>query len=182
MNLNGTESKRNIQAALTGESLARNKYTFYAMQAKKEGLPEIAELFDRMATNESHHAKIWFQLLNEGMKPTKANLTDAAKGENSEWMSMYPKFAETARKEGFDDLATMFERVATIEKDHEKTFLQALVTLFAEKKEVPEKIIAKPTEKIGYRCMFCGATFDKRPDVCPVCEAIGSFERCTIVE
>lgn len=192
MNLKGTKSEKNIIAALTGESLARNKYTFYAMQAQKEGYPEIAEMYERMAKNESIHAKIWFSMLNNGLGTTKGNLVESAKGENGEWMNMYPEFAKTAREEGLDELAEMFERVASIEQDHEKTFLKSLMSIMvgekSNAKEEEEKLTAapqgknKPVIKSGYRCMFCGAVYEKRPDVCNVCGAIGSFDNCKIEE
>lgn len=194
MNLKGTKSEKNIKAALTGESLARNKYTFYAMQAQKEGYSEIAEMYERMAKNESMHAKIWFSILNDGLGTTKENLADSAKGENGEWMTMYPEFAKTAREEGLEELAVMFEKVAEIEKDHEKTFLKSLMAMMTseksnlndgmveEKAEMPKENHHKPESKAGYRCMFCGAVFEDRPDVCNVCGAIGSFERYLIEE
>lgn len=194
MNLKGTKSEKNIKAALTGESLARNKYTFYAMQAQKEGYTEIAEMYERMAKNESMHAKIWFSILNDGLGTTKENLMDSAKGENGEWMTMYPEFAKTAREEGLEELAIMFEKVAEIEKDHEKTFLKTLMAMMAGEKEnlkdavaeesveMPKENHHKPVSKAGHRCMFCGAVFEDRPDVCNVCGAIGSFERCMIEE
>jgi len=181
MNIKGTQSEKNIKAALTGESIARNKYTFYAIQAKKEGHPEIAEMFETMAKNESNHAKIWFSLLNNGLGTTKNNIMDSANGENGEWMNMYPDFAKVARQEGLEELAQMFEKVADIEKDHERRFLKALISLNSGSK-YDEKVddAVEETKKIGYRCMFCGATYDNRPDVCSVCEAIGSFEKCSI--
>lgn len=194
MNLKGTKSEKNIKAALTGESLARNKYTFYAMQAQKEGHAEIAEMYERMAKNESMHAKIWFSILNDGLGTTKKNLTDSAKGENGEWMTMYPEFAKTAREEGFEELAVMFEKVAEIEKDHEKTFMKSLMAMMSSEKskskedgvavkaEAPNENHHKHVSKAGYRCMFCGAVFEDRPDVCNVCGAIGSFEGCLIEE
>ncbi|MGE4213286.1 MAG: rubrerythrin family protein [Anaerotignaceae bacterium] len=192
MNLKGTKSEKNIKAALTGESLARNRYTFYAMQAQKEGHTEIAEMYERMAKNESMHAKIWFSILNDGLGTTKENLMESAKGENGEWMTMYPEFAKTAREEGLEELAVMFEKVADIEKDHEKTFLKNLMAMMASEKskeEVVEETVAtlkddhhRAVSKPGYRCMFCGAVYEDRPDVCNVCGAIGSFERCMIEE
>ena len=129
MNIKGTQSEKNIKTALLGESLARNKYTYFAIQARKEGHYEIADMFETMAKNESNHVKIWFSILNDGLGSTKENLRDAAEGENGEWMSMYPNFAYTARKEGLDELAIMFEKVAEIEKDHEKVFLKSIISL-----------------------------------------------------
>ncbi|MGO5053523.1 rubrerythrin family protein [Lachnospiraceae bacterium LCP25S3_G4] len=187
MNLKGTQTEKNMSSALMGESLARNNYTFYAMQAKKEGYPEVAELFERMAKNETTHAKIWFSMLNDGLGETKNNLIASAQGENGEWKNMYPNFAQTAREEGLPEVAEMFERVAAIEKDHEATFLKAVISMSTKdkpqetKKEQEPEIIVKTT-KSGYRCQFCGATFEHRPDVCSVCKAIGSFETCTIAD
>lgn len=179
MNLAGTKSEKNIKAALMGESLARNKYTYYAIQARSEGNNEIADLFEKMAKNEMTHAKIWFTMLNGGLGTVEGNLTDAATGENSEWTGMYPQFAQVAREEGLEELAQMFEKVASIEKDHERTFLKALIN--TKKKNQPEMPDAKETATVpGYQCMFCGAKFEHRPDVCPVCSAIGSFEACEI--
>ena len=114
MDLKGTKTEQNVKAALMGESVARNKYTYYADQARKEGNQEIAALFDRMAGNESVHAKIWFTTLNGAIKGNLENLKDAAAGEFGEWSDMYPQFAAVAREEGFEQLAVMFEKVAEI--------------------------------------------------------------------
>lgn len=181
MNLKGTQSEKNIRAALTGESLARNKYTYYAIQARSEGNEEIAELFEKMAKNEMTHAKIWFTMLNDGLGTIEKNLQDAAAGENSEWKNMYPAFAATAREEGLEELASMFEKVAEIENDHERRFLKALISYKKKIQNIYTEESASQKEPIaGYRCMFCGATFEYRPDVCNVCGAIGSFEDCEI--
>lgn len=178
----GSQTEKNIMAAFEGESRARNRYTFYSEQAKHEGLEDISQLFERMAKNETIHAKLWFKLLHDGLGDTESNLKDAAAGENDEWTSMYPEFAKIAREEGFEDVARLFEQVAQIEKDHEYTFLKTFISLKspapkAEKKEEEKAPASTPSkEKEVYRCMFCGAVFDERPDVCPVCSAIGSFE------
>lgn len=172
MNIKGTKSEANIKKALFGESLARNKYTYFAQKAKEEGNEEMAHLFERMATNEMNHAKIWFKVINQ-IGTTNDNLKEAASGEYDEWTSMYPSFAQTAREEGLEELAMMFEKVAEIEKDHERQFLLA----FAKNSNIKKE---ETKTKKGYRCMFCGASFEHRPDVCPVCEAIGSFEECEI--
>ncbi|MEG1994315.1 MAG: rubrerythrin family protein [Oscillospiraceae bacterium] len=172
MNIKGTKSEENIKKALFGESVARNKYTYFAQKAKEEGNETMANLFERMATNEMNHAKIWFKVLN-GIGTTNDNLKTAATGEYEEWTSMYPSFAKTAREEGLEDLAKMFEKVAEIEKDHERQFLLA----FAKNSNLNNE---EPKTKKGYRCVFCGASFEERQDVCPVCEAIGSFEECEI--
>lgn len=181
MNLKGTQSEKNLRAALMGESLARNKYTYYALKASEEGHPEIAELFETMARNESYHAKVWYQQLYGEIKDSKENLKEAASGEYSEWKDMYPSFAKTAREEGLEDLALLFERVADIEKSHEETFLKAFIALSDKK----EGVVTPTEDKVktvvnGYRCQFCGATFEERPDVCNVCKAIGSFSNAKI--
>ena len=114
-NLKGTKNEQNLRAAFSGESEARNKYTYFASVDKKEGYNQIAAIFEETAANEKEHAKMWFKLL-EGIGDTKANLVSAAGGENYEWTEMYPEFARVAREEGFDSIATMFERVAEVEK------------------------------------------------------------------
>lgn len=183
--LKGTKSEKNIKSAFMGESMARARYIFFAEQARTEGYEEIAEMFERMAQNETMHAKVWFKLFHDGMGTTAANIQEAAGGENGEWRSMYPGFAKEAREEGFEELAATFERVADIERDHEETFLKAFIALqkkITAKKtgvETEEKQPqAAPAEELQqvYRCVFCGAIFEKRPDVCNLCGAIGSFE------
>ena len=119
MDLKGSKTEANLQAAFAGESQARNKYTYYASKAKKDGYVQIAQLFEETANNEKEHAKIWFKLLNGGIKDTAENLQDAANGENYEWTDMYPTFAKEAREEGFNEIADLFEGVAKIEKEHE---------------------------------------------------------------
>ena len=178
--LKGTKTEANLQAAFAGESQARNKYTYFASKAKAEGYEQIAALFLETANNEKEHAKIWFKLLNGGEIGTTAdNLKEAAAGENYEWTDMYKTFAEEAREEGFDDVARLFDNIARIEKDHELRFMNALMQLNSSRKESQPS--AQPTQKRmvtvqGHRCVFCGALYDKCPDVCSVCGAIGSFE------
>ena len=122
--LKGTKTEANLQAAFAGESQARNKYTYYASQAKKDGYVQIAAIFEETAANEKEHAKLWFKILNGGkVGPTVENLKDAAAGENYEWTDMYATFAKEAREEGFDDIANLFEGVAAIEKEHEERYL-----------------------------------------------------------
>lgn len=182
MSIKNTKTEKNLQAALAGESMARNKYTYYAMAARKEGLEDIAQAFERMAKNEMMHAKFWFEALHGAPKTTAENLMDAAGGEFSEWHSMYPSFAKQAREDGLEDLAVMFERVAAIEKDHELQFMMLLAQLNGANPKVADSAAAaapQKTLKDGYRCMFCGAVFEQRPDTCSVCKAIGSFEPCT---
>lgn len=181
--LQGTQSQKNLEAALKGESLARNKYTFYAQQARAEGNTEVAELFEKMARNETAHAMLWFKMLYGEFKSSEQNLQEAASGEYGEWRSMYPEFARQAREEGLPELASMFEKVAAIEQDHESQFLMAYASLFGKQKskagqtgEVEQETETRP----AYRCLFCGAVYDERPDVCGVCGAIGSFDSCTV--
>ena len=119
--LKGSKTEKNLLEAFAGESMARNKYTYYASKAKKDGYVQIAELFEETAANEKEHAKIWFKLL-QGIGSTQENLLDAAQGENYEWTDMYAKFAEEAREEGFDKIAELFEGVAAIEKEHEERY------------------------------------------------------------
>ena len=123
MNLKGSKTEANLMAAFSGESMARNKYDFYASRARKDGFEQIANIFEQTANNEKEHAKIWFKLLHEGVPDTETNLKDAAAGENFEWTDMYAKFAAQADEEGFKDIARLFRGVAEIEKEHEKRYL-----------------------------------------------------------
>lgn len=173
--LKGTKTEQNIKAAFAGESQARNKYTYYSSKAKEEGNEQTAELFDKMADNEREHAKIWYKILN-GIGGTKENVQDAAQGESYEWRTMYPEFAQDAREEGFEMLASMFEKIAAIEQTHEERFLKEFVRL----QSSGAPAAAQPVEKKPvYRCEFCGYTEPvekgEPPVVCPVCEAIGAF-------
>lgn len=173
-NIKGTNTENNLKAALTGESLARARYAFYEEAAKKAGLDNIARLFHQMIQNETYHAKIWYTLLNGPIKDSEANIMDAANGENSEWRSMYPEFADTAREEGLEEIADLFEKVAAIEKNHEEMFLRALIQMKNPPKGTPKK--EEAVSQPGFRCMFCGALRTTPLDVCDVCGAIGSFE------
>lgn len=175
LNLKGTRTENCLKAALQGEALARNKYMFYEEKAREEGHEHIAEVYERMSRNESYHCKIWFQYLNGGIPATQQNLQDSTQGEMSEAQSMYPEFARIAREEGFDEIADLFDMVGEIERGHATEFLQAMATLTQKPQPKPEN----DTPKVQYRCQFCGATYDTRPDVCKVCEAIGSFESIT---
>lgn len=180
MDLTGTQSEKNLRAALAGESIARNKYTFFSMVARAEGHTEIADAFERLSLNEMQHAKLWFQYLNGPSKTTAENLKTAMSGEFDEWSQMYPDFAKKAREEGLEDLAKKFEAVCAIERDHEMQFMRLFAQLHAAKNPT-EPPVEEPKELKtydGYRCVFCGAVFDHRPDVCNVCQAIGSFEAC----
>ena len=183
MEFKDSRTKANLLAAFSGESMARNKYLFYADKAKQEGHPEVAELFEQMAQNEGVHGRLLFQRLN-GIGTSAANLQDAISGEYGEWTKMYPDFARIAREEGYEEIATLFEGIAKIEQDHEFRFMSALVALNksggAPKAEQPA--VPAPPKTItahGYRCIFCGAVFEDRPDVCGMCGAIGSFEDTT---
>ncbi|MCQ2211538.1 MAG: rubrerythrin family protein [Paludibacteraceae bacterium] len=159
----GTQTEKNLQAAFAGESQARNKYTYFASKAKKEGFEQIAEIFSKTADNEKEHAKMWFKELN-GIGDTSQNLKDAADGENFEWTNMYEDFAKTAEKEGFADLAKKFRLVAAIEKHHEERYRMLLKNI--ENSEV----FAKSEVKI-WECRNCGhiVVGTKAPEVCPTC-------------
>ena len=127
MELKGTKTEKNLMEAFKGESQARNKYDYYASRARKDGYEQIAEIFEETAKNEKEHAKLWFKYLHEGSIPeTKTNLKDAANGENYEWTTMYEEFAKTAKEEGFDELAYLFDAVGKIEKEHEERYLRLL--------------------------------------------------------
>ena len=159
----GTKTEKNLEAAFAGESQARNKYTYFASKAKKEGFEQIAELFQKAADNEKEHAKMWFKELN-GIGDTAQNLAAAAEGENYEWTDMYEGFAKTAEEEGFADLAMKFRLVAAIEKRHEERYRALLHNI--EMKEV----FAKSEVKV-WECRNCGhiVVGEKAPEVCPVC-------------
>ena len=163
-NLKGTKTEANLQAAFAGESQARNKYTYYASKAKKEGYVQIANLFEETANNEKEHAKIWFKLLHGGMPDTAANLADAAAGENYEWTDMYATFAKEAKEEGFDDIAFLFDQVAKIEKEHEERYLKLL-------SNVKNDLVFSKDGDAVWQCSNCGHIVigKKAPDVCPVC-------------
>ncbi len=166
MKLKGSKTEQNLKDAFAGESQARNKYTYYASKARKEGYEQIAEIFEETAGNEKEHAKLWFKELHGGEVPsTLENLLDAAAGEHGEWTAMYKQMAEEAREEGFDKIAYRFDEVAKIEKRHEERYL-----LLA--KLVKEKKIFKKTEKTVWICRNCGHVYvgDKAPEKCPVCD------------
>ena len=163
-NLKGTKTEANLMTAFAGESQARNKYTYYASKAKKEGYEQIAALFLETANNEKEHAKIWFKLLHDGIADTAANLADAAEGENYEWTDMYATFAKEAKEEGFDDIAFLFEGVAKIEKEHEERYRALL-------KNVKDGLVFSRHGDQIWQCSNCGHIVigKKAPDVCPVC-------------
>ena len=161
----GTQTEKNLEAAFAGESQARNKYTYYASKAKKEGYEQIAALFLKTADNEKEHAKMWFKELHNGMPDTAVNLLDAAEGENYEWTDMYDGFAKTADEEGFHELAEKFRLVAAIEKHHEERYRALLQNV--ETKQVFEKSEVKVWE-----CRNCGhiVVGTAAPEVCPTCD------------
>ncbi len=165
----GTQTEKNLQAAFAGESQARNKYTYFASKAKKEGFEQIAALFLKTADNEKEHAKLWFKELN-GIGDTKENLAAAAEGENYEWTDMYEEFAKTAEAEGFTELAEKFRGVAAIEKAHEERYRKLLQNI-----EMQE-VFAKSEVKV-WECRNCGhiVVGTNAPDVCPVCAHPQSF-------
>ena len=165
MNLKGTKTEKNLQAAFAGESQARNKYTYYASQAKKEGFEQISAIFTETANNEKEHAKIWFKLLHDGAIPdTETNLADAAAGENYEWTDMYAKFAEEAEQEGFSKIAYLFREVAKIEKEHEERYRKLL-------SNIEEGIVFSRDGDMVWQCSNCGHIHigKQAPEVCPVC-------------
>jgi rubrerythrin len=162
--LKGSKTEANMQTAFAGESQARNKYTYFASVAKKEGYDQIAAFFEETAGNEKEHAKIWYKLLNDGVGTTEENLAAAAAGENYEWTDMYKNFAQTAREEGFDKIASLFEGVAKIEKMHEERYKQLLENLKS------GEVFKREGEK-AWHCRNCGHVHYglKAPEVCPVC-------------
>ncbi len=163
MELKGSKTEANLWKAFAGESQARNKYTYFASKAKKEGYEQIAALFLETADNEKEHAKLWFKQL-QGIGTTAENLKAAAAGENEEWTDMYKEMAETARAEGFDELAALFEGVGAIEKEHEERYLALL-------KNLEEGKVFKKGEVYIWKCRNCGHIHmgTEAPTVCPVC-------------
>ena len=165
MELKGSRTEANLMAAFAGESQARNKYTYYASKAKKDGYVQIAELFEETANNEKEHAKIWFKLLHDGaISDTATNLEDAAAGENYEWTEMYAEFAKVAKEEGFDHIAFLFEEVGKIEKAHEERYRKLL-------SNVEGGVVFSKDGDIMWECSNCGhLVFGKKaPEMCPVC-------------
>jgi rubrerythrin len=171
MELKGSKTEQNLMTAFAGESQARNKYTYYASKARKDGYEQIASIFEETAENEKEHAKMWFKELHDGSVPdTKQNLKDAIEGENYEWTDMYQEFAKTAREEGFTRLAFLFEGVAAIEKEHEERYRKLL-------KNVEEGLVfSKDGDKI-WQCRNCGHIVigKEAPKVCPICSHPQSY-------
>lgn len=162
--LKGSKTEQNLMTAFAGESQAHTKYLYYASKAKKDGYVQIGALFEETAKNEKEHAKIWFKLLHGGMPVTTENLKDAAAGENYEWTDMYAGFAKTAREEGFDDIATLFDGVAAIEKEHEERYKKLLQNIEG------DLVFSKDGDAV-WQCANCGhiVVGKKAPEVCPVC-------------
>ena len=172
MDLKGTKTEKNLLTAFAGESQARNKYTYFASVAKKEGYVQISKIFEETAANEKEHAKIWFKLLN-GVGDTVKNLEEAANGENYEWTDMYATFAKEARDEGFEKIAALFEGVAAIEKEHEERYRKLLANIKG------DLVFSSEGDTI-WQCSNCGhiVVGKKAPDECPICAHPRSyFER-----
>ena len=171
MELKGSKTEQNLMTAFAGESQARNKYTFFASQAKKDGYEQIAAIFQETADNEKEHAKLWFKLLNGGaIGSTEENLKAAAAGENYEWTDMYAEIAKTAKEEGFARIAYLFEEVGKIEKEHEERYLKLL-------ENVKEGKVFEAGEVKIWKCRNCGhiVVGTSAPEVCPVCNHPKAF-------
>ena len=164
-NLKGTKTEKNLQQAFAGESQARNKYTYYASKAKKEGFVQISNMFLTTAANEKEHAELWFKLLHDGVPDTATNLLDAANGENFEWTEMYAEMAKDAKAEGFDKIAFLFEEVGKIEKEHEERYRKLLANVKG------DLVFSKDGDTM-WECSNCGhiCIGKKAPDICPVCD------------
>ena len=169
--LKGTKTEKNLQEAFAGESMARNKYTYFASKAKKDGYVQIAAIFEETAANEKEHAKMWYKLLNGGkVSDTVKNLEDAASGENFEWTDMYARMAQEAREEGFDEIAEKFEGVDAIEKEHEERYRKLL-------KNINDKKVFSKDGDVIWQCANCGHIVigKQAPEVCPVCDHPQSY-------
>ena len=164
MDLKGSKTEANLQTAFAGESMARNKYTYFASKAKKDGYVQISKIFEETAANEKEHAKLWYKLLNGGaVGSTIENLKEAAEGENYEWTDMYDQFAKEAREEGFDDIAALFEGVAAIEKEHEERYRKLLANIEGD-------LVFSRDGDVVWQCSNCGhiCVGKKAPEECPV--------------
>jgi len=170
--LKGSRTEANLMAAFAGESQAYTKYTYYASKAKKDGYVQIGDLFAETASQEKEHAKVWFKLLHGGMPDTLVNLQDAASGENYEWTDMYKGFAEEARKEGFDEIAALFERVAAVEKTHEERYRKLIAN-------IEGGLVFSRDGDVIWQCFNCGHIVigKKAPEMCPVCAHPQSYFR-----
>ncbi len=169
MELKGSKTEKNLLAAFAGESQARNKYSYFASQAKKEGYEQVAAIFQETADNEKEHAKKEFKFL-KGIGDTKVNLLAAAEGENHEWTSMYPEFAKVAREEGFTKIAKVFEEIAKVEKEHEKRYKKLL-------KNLEEGKVFKKDNPVMWKCRNCGYIYEgtEPPKICPACDHPQSY-------
>ena len=168
--LKGTKTEQNLLSAFAGESMARNKYSYYASKAKKEGFVQIANIFEETAANEKEHAKMWFKLLHDGVPSTAENLLDAANGENYEWTDMYATFAKEAREEGFEEIANKFELVAAVEREHEERYRKLLAN-------VEGKLVFSREGDAIWQCLNCGHIMVGKdaPGICPVCDHPQSY-------
>ena len=169
--LKGTKTEQNLKEAFAGESMARNKYSYFASKAKKDGYVQIAAIFEETAANEKEHAKLWYKYLNGGsVSDTMANLADAANGENFEWTDMYARMAKEAREEGFEEIAAKFELVGAVEKHHEERYRKLL-------KNIEEGIVFSREGDVIWQCSNCGHIVigKKAPEVCPVCDHPQSY-------
>ena len=171
MELKGSKTEKNLMEAFAGESQARNKYTYFASKAKKEGYEQIAAIFQETADNEKEHAKLWYKLLHGGDIPTTSeNLKTAAEGENYEWTDMYDRMAKEAKEEGFNEIAALFEMVAKIEKEHEERYRKLL-------ENVEGDLVFSRDGDVIWKCRNCGHIVigKKAPEICPVCKHAKSF-------
>ena len=171
MELKGSRTEENLRTAFAGESQAHTKYLYYASKASKDGYVQIGKMFEETARNEKEHAKIWFKLLHAGgVPPTEETLADAAAGENYEWTDMYAGFAKTAREEGFDEIAFLFEKVGAIEKTHEERYRKLL-------KNIQDDVVFSRDGDVIWECSNCGHIVigKKAPEVCPVCNHPKSY-------
>jgi len=171
MDLKGSKTEKNLMDAFAGESQARNKYTYYASKAKKEGYEQIASLFEETAGNEKEHAELWFKELHGGSVPdTATNLDDAAAGEHYEWTDMYDRMAKEAKEEGFDRIAALFEGVGKIEKEHEERYRKLLAN-------VKNGEVFKKGSIVIWKCRNCGhiVVGESAPQICPVCSHAQSY-------
>ena len=169
--LKGTKTEKNLMEAFAGESMARNKYTFFASKAKKDGFVQMSKIFEETAANEKEHAEIWFKYLKGGkISDTATNLLDAAAGENAEWTDMYARMAKEAREEGFDEIADKFEMVGAIEKHHEERYRKLL-------KNIEDKVVFSREGDCVWQCSNCGhiVVGKQAPEECPVCNHAQSY-------
>ena len=170
MNLKGSKTEQNLLEAFAGESMARNKYTFFASKAKKDGYVQISKIFEETAANEKEHAEIWYKYLHNGVASTPENLKDAAAGENYEWTDMYDRMAKEAREEGFFEIAEKFEQVGAIEREHENRYKKLLAN-------IQDGLVFSREGDMVWQCSNCGHIVigKKAPEVCPVCDHPQSY-------